>query len=150
MTEIPSAAGSATGAEPVHQSPQVAVGAVCSRDGRLLLVRRGRGVAVGSWSLPGGRVEHGELLADAVLRELQEETGLGGTVTGVCGIAERIFDGHHFVIVDFWVEPDDAPELAGDDAAEALWAEQADLARLDLVPRLMEFLTDNDVLDRLA
>lgn len=130
--------------------PQVAVGAVCIRDRRLLVVRRGRGVAVGSWSLPGGRVEHGELLRDAVMRELREETGLTGTAGALCGIAERIFDEHHFVIVDYWVEVDDAEPLAGDDAAEVLWADRQTLGQLALVPRLMEFLTDSGVLERLS
>lgn len=130
--------------------PQVAVGAVCVRDGRLLLVRRGRGVGVGSWSLPGGRLEHSEVLADAVLRELAEETGLGGRVGPLCGIAERVFGDVHYVILDFWVDCDDGAAVAGDDADEVAWASRADLDRLDLVPRLVEFLTEHGVTGRLA
>ena len=125
--------------------PQVAVGAVCVADGRLLLIRRGRGVATGAWSLPGGRVEHGESLHAAVLRELHEETGLTGQVNGLCGIAERIFDEHHFVILDYWVSVEPGAPAAGDDASEVRWVDASELDGLDLVARLADFLAEHGV-----
>ena len=141
-----------TTAPPVRSDgvPRVAVGAVCVRDGRLLLIQRGRGVAVGMWSLPGGHVHFGELLADAVVRELREETGLTGRVLGLCGIAERVIREHHFVILDYWVEVDGADAVAADDADDVVWADRAGLEALDLVPRLMEFLSEAGVLQRLG
>jgi 8-oxo-dGTP diphosphatase len=131
--------------------PEVAVGAVCIRAGRLLLVRRGRGVAVGRWSLPGGRLRFGEDLAAAVRRELLEETGLEVAVGPLVGIAERVGEGRHYVILDFRVEvPDDAEAHAGDDAAAVTWATRDDLAHLHLVDRLVEFLDEHGVLADLA
>ena len=61
--------------------PEIAVGAIAVRGDELLLIRRGHGPAAGEWSVPGGRVEPGEPLSVAVLRELKEETGLAA----VCG-----------------------------------------------------------------
>ncbi len=130
-------------------SPQVAVGAVCVRAGRLLLVRRARPPAAGRWSLPGGRVRPGERLADAVLRELREETGLVGTVGGLCGIAERLGPDWHYVILDYWVHAPEGTARAGDDASAVTWASRHDLARLACVPDLERFLAEHGVLARL-
>lgn len=129
---------------------EVAVGAVCVRAGRLLLVKRGRGAAVGQWAVPGGRVNPGESSADAVRRELREETGLEVTVGPLCGIARRRSGDHRFLILDYWVEAASGDACAGDDAADVTWASRADLERLELVPLLREFLGAHGVLDRLS
>lgn len=130
-------------------TPELAVGVVCVRDGALLLIKRGRDPGAGLWSLPGGRVRPGERLAAAVTRELAEETGLRGEVGRLCGIAERVGDGWHYVILDYWVRADDGEPHAGDDAADVTWATRADLARLECVPGLVDFLDDHAVLERL-
>ena len=127
--------------------PEVCVGAVVVADGDLLLIRRGRGAAQGEWSVPGGRVRSGELLAEAIVRELLEETGLEGICEDLVGWAERIGDDHHYVILDFGVTLLERTEpTAGDDAAEARWVPLVDVAEQNLVEGLAEFLHDHDIL----
>jgi 8-oxo-dGTP diphosphatase len=127
--------------------PEVCVGAIAADDERILLVQRGKGPGRGSWSVPGGRVEHGETVADAVVRELAEETGLLGVCEELVGWVERISDGYHFVILDFAVTIlDDRPPVAGDDAADAAWVLKRDLAALKLVDGLAPFLFEHGIL----
>jgi 8-oxo-dGTP diphosphatase len=125
-------------------SPEVAVGAVCTHLETLLLIRRGRGPAQGQWSVPGGRVEWGETLHEAVVRETYEETGLEVVVDSFLGWVERIVEPYHYVILDFSVTALDPsrPPVAGDDAAEVAWVPFADVSDLPLVSGLYEFLRD--------
>jgi len=127
--------------------PILGVGAVLVDHDRLLLVRRGRGPAQGEWSVPGGKVEQGEALVEAVTRELREETGLEGVCGPLLGWAERIEPGAHYVIMDFEVTlvGDDTP-TAGDDAAEAVWVELHEVAERPLVDGLAELLHDNGII----
>jgi ADP-ribose pyrophosphatase YjhB (NUDIX family) len=129
------------------ERPELCVGAVAVDEDQLLLIRRGRGPAQGLWSVPGGRVEPGETLAEAVVRELLEETGLEGVCDSLVGWAERIGDGVHFVILDFWVTiVADAEPIAGSDAAEAAWVPLDQVAELPLAEGLAEFLHDHGIL----
>ena len=130
-------------------APEVAVGAVVVDHDRLLLVRRGHGPAAGEWSVPGGRVERGETLAEAVTRELREETGLEGVCGPFLGWAELIDDDVHVVILDFEVtivDEVDATPTAGDDAAEVAWVDLDAVGEMALVPGLAEFLHDHGIL----
>jgi 8-oxo-dGTP diphosphatase len=140
-------AGAPAGVSGSRPRPETCVGAVAVDANRLLLVRRGRGAAAGTWSVPGGRVEGGETLAEAVLRELKEETGLDALCGDVVGWVERIDDEHHFVIFDFHVTVlSDREPVAGDDAAEAAWVDLIDVADLRLTDGLAEFLHEHGVL----
>ena len=128
--------------------PEVCVGAVVVVEDRILLVRRGRGPGAGEWSVPGGRVEGGETLAEAVVRELAEETGLEAVCGELVGWVERIGDDHHFVILDFHVTVLDRREpVAGADAAEAAWVPLGEVADLQLVDGLAEFLHEHGILE---
>lgn len=127
--------------------PQLCVGAIAVDEDQILLVRRGRGPAQGEWSVPGGRVERGETLAEAVVRELAEETGLTGVCDSLAGWVERIGEGFHFVILDFHVTIIDGSDpVAGDDAAEVAWVQLSEVADLKLVEGLAEFLHDHGIL----
>jgi ADP-ribose pyrophosphatase YjhB (NUDIX family) len=126
--------------------PELAVGAVAVDADRLLLVRRGHGPAAGEWSVPGGRVEFGETLVEAVVREVREETGLDALCGPEIGWVERISDEHHFVIVDFLVTVLDPDEpVAGDDAAEVRWVPVDDVPGLRLVEGLAAFLDEHGI-----
>jgi len=82
-------------------------------------------------------------MAEAVTRELVEETGLGGVCGRLLGWAERIEADEHHVIADFEVTVLDRGEpTAGDDAAEAAWVPVADVAELPLVEGLAELLSE--------
>lgn len=127
--------------------PELCVGAIAVDADRLLLIRRGHGPAAGRWAVPGGRVERDELLAEAVVRELWEETGVEAVCGELLGWVERFDEGRHHVILDFRVAVLEArTPVAGDDAAEARWVPLGDVADLNLVEGLAEFLHDHGIL----
>ena len=126
-------------------NPELAVGAVVRRGDEILLIRRGRGAAVGQWAIPGGRVEFGEGLKAAVAREVREETGLDVQVGRFLGWAERMGDDpapYHYVILDFAAEPLDpaVPARAGDDADDVAWVRTNAIETYPLVAGLADFL----------
>jgi 8-oxo-dGTP diphosphatase len=87
--------------------PIVGVGAIVFKGDEVLLVRRGKEPALGEWSLPGGAVEVGETLEEALRRELLEETGIEVEILGLSSFLERIFPdaagkiSYHYVLLDF-------------------------------------------------
>ncbi|MET0627353.1 MAG: NUDIX domain-containing protein [Acidimicrobiia bacterium] len=131
-----------------HTGVVLGVGGVAVWNDSILLIRKGRGPAQGVWMVPGGKVELGEPVAVAVVREVFEETGLEVVVEEFLGWVERIDDDQHFVILDFTVTPLDptAALMAGDDAAEARWVPLSEVSELRLVDGLYEFLHDHNVL----
>lgn len=141
---------------PTGAGPSLGVGAVVVRDDHLLLVRRGHGPAAGEWSVPGGRVEYGETLAQAVVRELSEETGLEGVCDRLLGWVERIEAGpaspaSHFVILDFVVTVlDDRAPVPASDASEATWAPLTDVVGYRLVEGLAEFLHEHGIIETIT
>jgi 8-oxo-dGTP diphosphatase len=131
--------------------PEVCVGAIALAEDQLLMIRRGHGPAGGRWSIPGGRVEMGETLAEAVVRELAEETGLEALCDAFVGWVERIGDGYHFLILDFAVTVISTdPPKAGDDAAEAAWISLEHVASMPLVDGLAVFLHEHGILPTFA
>ncbi len=126
---------------------EVCVGAVAVVGERLLLVRRANEPGRGLWSVPGGRVEAGEGLGEAVVRELAEETGVVASCGPLLGVAERRGPDHHFVILDYLVVVEDAAEpVPGGDADAAAWVPLAEVPAAPLVPGLAAFLAEHGVL----
>jgi len=122
------------------QSPLVGVGAVIVEHDRALLIRRGQPPLLGEWSLPGGVLECGETLRNAVTREALEETGLTVEVSEMLGVYERIIradDGrirYHYVLIDFLCHRIAGELRAGSDAAEVGWFRREELPSLKLAP----------------
>jgi 8-oxo-dGTP diphosphatase len=120
--------------------PVLAVGAIAVRAESLLLVRRAKEPARGLWSLPGGSVEGGEYLVDAVAREMLEETGLSVSARGLAGIFE-VPGTPHYVVLDFFVEiAGDEEPVPGGDVSEVRWVGFDDVLTLDCTPRFVETL----------
>ena len=122
--------------------PFLAVSAAIIRDGKVLLVRRARAPANGLFSLPGGVVEAGETLHEALKREIREETNLTIEPVALAGFRETVTrDEHnrverHFVILPFaarWIAGE--PHL-NDELSEARWLAPDGVAGLPTTPGL--------------
>src|ERR1700761_1503053 len=116
--------------------------------GRLLLIQRGHDPGAGRWSLPGGRVEPGESDAEALAREMREETGVIVTAGPLVGAVERPGGaGTVLDIRDYAATVTGGQLTAGDDAAAASWVAPADVTSLPLTTGLAEALRAWGVLD---
>lgn len=84
--------------------PQLAASAIIFREGKILLVQRAHDPGRGRWSVPGGRVENGETLEQAVHREVAEETGIAIDIIALAGIREVLPRGEarsHYVVLSY-------------------------------------------------
>ncbi len=105
---------------------------------RVLMAQRGKAPLLGLWSLPGGALEVGELLADAVRREVMEETGLAIEPLGVIEIFERIMRDdagtaeYHYVLIDYICRVTGGVLQAGDDVSRVEWVLRKDLSKLQI------------------
>ena len=114
--------------------PILGVGALIFEEGRVLLIERGKPPLVGYWSLPGGVVETGERLEDALIREVFEETGLRVSVDSIATVFERIMPNatgvceYHYVLIDFYCTVLGGELRPGDDSRQAAWR---DITALD-------------------
>lgn len=136
--------------------PTAGVSVCVVRDGQVLLVKRGRAHYRGLWSLPGGRVELGEPLREAALRELKEETAIEAELVRLLDcidIIHRNAKGKvdaHYVLTVFGARWCAGDARAGGDAAQVRWCEPGALDAIKLTPgtaslirRVVPLLTEN-------
>lgn len=132
--------------------PIIGVGAVVLDNNSILLVKRANDPCRGHWSIPGGIVNYGEPLIDAVTRELFEETGLKAEPKGIIWIDDIIIRDqrdlvkYHYVIIDFLMKPMNNVLRPGSDAIDVKWfsLEKADKVRLTpSTSKLIKYLRTN-------
>lgn len=125
-----------------HTGPQLAVSAGIFRDGKILLVRRAREPSKGIYTFPGGRVEFGESLTEALAREIREETGLAIEIVGLIGYREALpakTGGHgHFVILPFAARWAAGDVVLNDELDDARWLTPGDLGGLPITHGLQD------------
>ena len=122
-------------------TPVVGVGAIVfDGAGRVLLVERGRPPGAGLWSIPGGRLEPRETLAQAVAREVREETGLIVEVGGLACVVERMGDDYHFVLLDYFARVTGGTLAAASDARAARFVALDEVDALPTTDGLVDVL----------
>jgi 8-oxo-dGTP diphosphatase len=120
--------------------PILGVGALILDGDSVLLVQRGNEPLRGYWSLPGGAVETGERLADALRREVREETGLEIEILQLFEVFERILPDesgaarHHYVLIDYLCRAVAGTARPGDDAMDVRWIPRSDLDGYEITP----------------
>jgi 8-oxo-dGTP diphosphatase len=128
------------------ERPFLAVSAAIVRAGQVLVVRRARAPADGLFSLPGGVVEIGETLMEAVTREVREETRLTIEPVGLAGFRETITRDRddrverHFVILPFAARWLAGEPCLNEELSEARWLAPPELAGLPTTPGLAEIV----------
>lgn len=129
--------------EPATTGPRLAVSAAIFRDGKILLVRRARAPARGVYTLPGGRVEFGESLIEALTREIREETQLTIDIVGLAGWREALpaqAGGGHFVILPFAARWISGEPVLNNELDDAQWRVPGTLGDLRLTQGLEEVI----------
>lgn len=126
--------------------PILGVGALILRNDEILLIQRGKPPLLGYWSLPGGAVETGELLRDAIAREVLEETGLTVHVGELAEVFERLMPDpsgateYHYVLLDYLCSITAGTPTPGDDSAAVAWVPRHQLPTLLITPGTLEVI----------
>lgn len=126
------------------KQPAVGVGVVISDGDRVLVVQRGKEPGAGTWAFPGGRLELGETLAEAAVREAREETGLTvepGEVVSVLDFIDTDEEGgvrFHYVLIDLLARPVSGTLRPGDDSVAVRWIGLEDVDELPMAPHMVE------------
>lgn len=126
--------------------PLVGVGAIIFQHGRILMAQRGKEPLKGWWSLPGGALESGEALKDAVSREVREETGLVVLPVKVFEVFERIMRDaagvpeYHYVLIDYLCEVTGGELRPGDDVCAVEWVTRPGLRSLEITEGTLDVI----------
>ena len=126
------------------ESPIVGVGGVIFDGASVLLAQRGQEPGKGTWSLPGGAVELGEQLIDALKREIREEIGIEIEVGGLIRVLDRIIQDeekrirYHYVIVDYWGWKVSGQPKPGSDASDVCFVSLKGIQKLDIHREVQE------------
>lgn len=119
--------------------------ALVHRNGKILLVRRGVEPGLGKWSAPGGAVNLGERLQDAVVRELREECGIEIEPEKLVDVLDIIAEGEgrrprfHYVLVYFLAKAKEEELRPSDDVMDARWVKLEEVPRYDLTKTFRTF-----------
>lgn len=129
------------------QAPVVGVGGVAILDGKVVLIRRGKPPMEGRWTIPGGTVELGETLVEALVREMLEETGLQVEPDGLLTVFDRVArEGgrvqYHYVIADYLCHVRGGEPRAGSDARELALAAEDELEGFELPEKALEVVRE--------
>jgi 8-oxo-dGTP diphosphatase len=136
--------------------PIATAGAVVFKDGRLLLIRRGKEPGKGKWSIPGGGIELGETIFEAVRREVQEECSIEIEVERILDTRDNIIkddDGrirYHYILIDLLAKYVSGDIKAQSDAADCGWFTPAEAAGMDITAGLRAMLQEQDIIKRSA
>lgn len=132
--------------------PVPAVGALIIKDDEILLIKRGHEPGAGKWSIPGGSVELGETLVEAVKRETKEETGLDVEVGALAGIYELVVrddEGDirfHYILMDYFATANPGVPVAATDAVDCRWVPLSEIRNYDVTKSLNECLIANKLI----
>jgi 8-oxo-dGTP diphosphatase len=128
------------------ETPLVGVGAIIIEQDRVVLVKRGHAPLAGEWSIPGGVLEIGETLREAVVREVMEETSLEVEPAVLLGVYDRILRDadertlYHYVLIDFLCRRVSGEPQAAGDAVEVRWFKQDEIQALSLAKDTAEVI----------
>jgi len=122
--------------------PIPSASALVAREGRVLLVRRGREPEPDAWSLPAGLVRTGETVEETAVRETYEETGIFIEIEELLGVYDLIGVNHHYVVICFLCRPTGGRLRPGPDVEEATWFSLGELGDIRLMGVTREALRD--------
>lgn len=127
-----------------EQRPIPGVGVAVIKDGALLMVKRGRGPNAGMWAIPGGKVDYGESMPAAAIRELREETGIVAEIERVIWVGDAIGPGDppewHYTLVDYLARMTGGTLEAADDAELVAWVPLDQVLDLPVTPTMQDLV----------